>query len=73
MIHTNLKSFLSRTGSNHSFRAVQAKTDVGVPIGIPAAVRRTGRRRVYRFGIALQVSQIQSLYRSGYTVLRTFL
>lgn len=56
-----------------AFRAVQTETDVRVSVGVASAVRRTGRRRVYRFRVALEVAQIQGLDRGGYAVLGALL
>lgn len=64
---TDLKGFVTGTGGQ-TFGAVQTETDVRVSVGVAFAVRRTGRRRIYRFRVALQISQIQRLDRGGYAV-----
>jgi len=52
---TDLKGFVARV-CGQPFRAVQTETDVRVSVGVASAVRRTGRRRVYRFRVALEIS-----------------
>jgi len=63
---------VSRT-RGQPFRTVQTETHVRVPVGIPLAVRRAGRRRVDGLSVALEISQVQRLDSGGYAVLGALL